>query len=729
MKNNILLTNIGMDVYKNYDKSNLLKAIKKYSKHNIYIIITKFMDKDKILFYKNNANIIYLENINVKLKEDMRTYKDVKEITDHMMLLNKINMKYFDSYLKENIEIYSKVYNILINYKINKTLVWGSSFMPYMVTKISHRLNIPHLILEEGYFREYGIQYSHIGSNVQSEIIEEYNLFLQKNKQKYNHKKIKTKKYNKLFNNKKTKKQLEYDDYKIDNILLNESYVFVPLQINSDTQIILNSPFIKSMYDFVEIIIKTINYYNEKYNKKIKIIFKIHPEQNTQDKFFDINEIYQTFKKNAFFVKNYNLNQIILNSKLVITINSTVGILALNMNKKVMVLGKSIYSLENIVFCVNDINYINEKFKESMHNTKNEEDINKFTDFLMNKQLKINVTNPSKKDIKNLFSKFNRCQKRYFNINNSQYVTTKKFVNFRFKFKEGINNYNFNINYNDILIVNSTNRNFYNMIKKFGYYELNNISITKYKNFLKTSDNITCEAFYLDEGNRISIPQFEYNLRYNLKYENNINYCFKKNIGKKLIITFPAYSGIVGNLSYPITVLNSINIEGYSILAFQDFNFMLGSAMLYDYNFEKIVDKVLKIIEKIKIKNDISDDNIIFFGSSKGGYSALYYSSFYKNSKIIAYSPVTDFYEYNKYYYAGKILKELIELNNLEYPKIKSINNKKGIIRYSLFEEKNQIDIFNKHYDNFIIEGYNLSPNKVAEQSIINLLSDIKKLV
>lgn len=109
-------------------------------------------------------------------------------------------------------------------------------------------------------------------------------------------------------------------------------YIFFPLQVNSDTQIILNSPY-KSMYEAIEKVLSVLK--STGYN----IVIKEHPlevEPVDYSKFID--------KKQVFLTRKANLEQLIEHSEFVVNINSSVGLQSIAKYKKVLLLGSSFYS-------------------------------------------------------------------------------------------------------------------------------------------------------------------------------------------------------------------------------------------------------------------------------------------------------------------------------------------------------------------------------------------------
>lgn len=112
-------------------------------------------------------------------------------------------------------------------------------------------------------------------------------------------------------------------------------FVFVPLQVESDTQIIINSK-----VNLIELIKTAADYAK---SKNLKLIIKPHPAERS-------NKIFEYIKNlinDNVAVANNNTFELIENAEIVITINSTVGLEALILEKPVIFLGDTFYSKLN----------------------------------------------------------------------------------------------------------------------------------------------------------------------------------------------------------------------------------------------------------------------------------------------------------------------------------------------------------------------------------------------
>lgn len=116
------------------------------------------------------------------------------------------------------------------------------------------------------------------------------------------------------------------------NALLDTNFVFLPLQVSSDTQIKLHS----DVDNFGAI--KFAKDYASK--RGLTLLIKIHPAES------DVQHIESIIKEaqdtNSYLV-NFNTTDLIKNADTVITINSTVGLEAMLLNKRTVVLGRCFY--------------------------------------------------------------------------------------------------------------------------------------------------------------------------------------------------------------------------------------------------------------------------------------------------------------------------------------------------------------------------------------------------
>lgn len=125
-----------------------------------------------------------------------------------------------------------------------------------------------------------------------------------------------------------------------ESIPLPKRFIFVPFQVPDDTQIIRHSPWIRSMEELYQVIMFAIDQCND---PELIVVFKEHPSWPGH---FD--HLYHSHPR-ALFANGNPTPELIAKSEGLITINSTVGLEGIQLNKKVIVLGNSCYRIAGLV--------------------------------------------------------------------------------------------------------------------------------------------------------------------------------------------------------------------------------------------------------------------------------------------------------------------------------------------------------------------------------------------
>lgn len=120
---------------------------------------------------------------------------------------------------------------------------------------------------------------------------------------------------------------------------LPKKYIFVPFQVETDSQIISNSPWIKSMEQLWCILYEFISSTN---NLDLYIVIKEHPlEKKRHTKLHNKHE-------KILFANNVTTQHLIDHAEAILTVNSTVGMESILLNKKLIVLGDACYDIQGI---------------------------------------------------------------------------------------------------------------------------------------------------------------------------------------------------------------------------------------------------------------------------------------------------------------------------------------------------------------------------------------------
>lgn len=126
-----------------------------------------------------------------------------------------------------------------------------------------------------------------------------------------------------------------------------KKYFFFPLQLNSDSQIQLYSPYVRMQ----EVIADVITSFAIKANKDTALLIKNHPLDNGM---ICYRRFIENFAKElgvaerVVFVDGGALDEMISNCSGVVVVNSTVGLRALELNKPVYCLGWAVYNMAGL---------------------------------------------------------------------------------------------------------------------------------------------------------------------------------------------------------------------------------------------------------------------------------------------------------------------------------------------------------------------------------------------
>jgi len=122
---------------------------------------------------------------------------------------------------------------------------------------------------------------------------------------------------------------------------LPKRFVFVPLQVSGDSQIVCFSPWIKNMDHLGDELIRVASQCG---TNGLQLVVKPHPKCSTPR-----DKLIQRLKTAGVSVlENVDSKLLVAHAEAVITINSTVGLEALEAGKKVIVLGQAFYNIPEI---------------------------------------------------------------------------------------------------------------------------------------------------------------------------------------------------------------------------------------------------------------------------------------------------------------------------------------------------------------------------------------------
>ncbi len=346
---------------------------------------------NEIVKEKNNKNIVYqhifLGKSWYRFLKKVAVFSDVKMSKCQMdrvcsyekaMIFSKqkryahIRVMFCEHIAKR---LYAFFLKALRRTKCDMVIVWnGSRLISAAALEAARESGVKVLCMENGYFPD-TIVMDPKGVNAESSLFG-------KNAEEYLQVEVDSEKYQDFLKNGINKRTLRKitSDYEEEKISIDKEYVFLPFQVHDDTQIIINSPYIKKMDKLLELVYENLNKYNDEHNSNYWIAVKEHPSDYGR---VDYSKLIERYKdKNVIFYKKANTDQLIKGSKLVVTVNSSVGLEALFRDKPVIALGDAFYNIDGIVKNVKSEKEFYEKLCGSLEGEVNKELNEKFLYYL-----------------------------------------------------------------------------------------------------------------------------------------------------------------------------------------------------------------------------------------------------------------------------------------------------------------------------------------------------------
>ncbi|WP_325531748.1 hypothetical protein [Sporomusa sp.] len=131
----------------------------------------------------------------------------------------------------------------------------------------------------------------------------------------------------------------------IEEVQLPAKYLFVPFQVNDDTQVLLNSPKVKRMSELLDYIVPAVQQHNQAVNDTIEIVVKEHPSDFGRVSYDDLRRKYES---KVLFLRYFPTPQLVKSAAGIITINSSVGIEALVQHKPIITMGNAFYNVPGL---------------------------------------------------------------------------------------------------------------------------------------------------------------------------------------------------------------------------------------------------------------------------------------------------------------------------------------------------------------------------------------------
>lgn len=328
----IILQNIKDPV--NYSKAFLQQLKTLYPE----LSITVFSDKDTAIFQDvaNSETINYLQAFKDSISTPPITPNTQINIGKQIDVSKKLGRKTTaQTLIHEHLQLLDFYHSHFSDRKFDLLLVWNGITHSFQTAgvEIARKLDVPVIFLERGLIPG-SIFYDAEGVNAESSIGK--NPTWQQQSQLIN--------YPDLFAAIKTLVietggGLVSDAVQTSAIPLKD-YVFFPLQRDTDSNMLFNSPYVKNMFS----ILSALNGWITQYQADLPVLVRPHPEDPqkhyTKQLAFD----------NLTIQSDGGLLETIEKAAVIMTVNSTVGFTSLILDKPVIALGKSIYN--NRALCI-----------------------------------------------------------------------------------------------------------------------------------------------------------------------------------------------------------------------------------------------------------------------------------------------------------------------------------------------------------------------------------------
>jgi capsular polysaccharide export protein len=161
----------------------------------------------------------------------------------------------------------------------------------------------------------------------------------------------------------------------VDPGTLPDKYVFIPLQVVKDSQLLLYSPLVGND---MELFIASCHSAIEQVAGDYRVLVKLHPADLRN---VDYTEMMRKYP-DIIWLKDYPANKLIKAASLVITINSTVGVEALIHDKPVITLGDNFYNVPEVVHHVNSLEELPQAINSALSVAPDKQHIQRFLYYL-----------------------------------------------------------------------------------------------------------------------------------------------------------------------------------------------------------------------------------------------------------------------------------------------------------------------------------------------------------
>jgi capsular polysaccharide export protein len=127
-----------------------------------------------------------------------------------------------------------------------------------------------------------------------------------------------------------------------DRISLPDRFIFAPFQVALDSQVLLHSHWIRDMRAFFRVVVEAVETWGD---PGLHVVFKEHPSCPWR-----YPELHREAaeRSQVYFANGNSTEELIRRSRGTVTLNSTVGVEALLMDRPVLALGRAVYGISGV---------------------------------------------------------------------------------------------------------------------------------------------------------------------------------------------------------------------------------------------------------------------------------------------------------------------------------------------------------------------------------------------
>lgn len=242
----------------------------------------------------------------------------------------------------------------------------------------------------------------------------------------------------------------------------------------------------------------------------------------------------------------------------------------------------------------------------------------------------------------------------------------------------------------------------------------------EYRNIIVTSENPRDFKLDIDAGFSIKIgrgsyttpQQLKYDKQYGVKQHGDVYYSLRGNTTnpKKILLTFPGFGPSTSRISYAVSYLKALtdnDLTDTLMVCFQDRYLAAGSYMMVDNPGRPLYSRVRDIIFGFAARFKVANENVMFFGASKGGSIAIHYAQEFPEAQLLLAVPQMSLpYYFNKPFFRN---------NLFQNPAISSLVQPQELLR-RYFDEGRRIDYFYTNND------------ELSNHSLIEFACDVPNL-